>query len=92
MRNERSGTTKTNRQSLERPVCPDHGLALLVGRTLGTVQYRYCRVEGCKQSRVTSREHSPHKRWPARNNPSPRNDNQESSSGTRTNAHPGSAD
>ena len=55
-------TTRRNQQSaLTRPLCPVHGLALLVGRTVGTVQYRYCRVPGCHESRTTLREKSPHK-------------------------------
>jgi hypothetical protein len=37
------------------PRCPIHDLPLLVGRTLREVQYRYCRVDGCKQSQRTFR-------------------------------------
>ena len=45
---------------LERPVCPVHGLAMLVGRTVDDLQYRYCRVDGCGASCTTLRRSAPH--------------------------------
>lgn len=53
----------------DRPLCPIHGLAMLVGRTIQDVQYRYCRVEGCTQSCITMRARSPHKFRADRCNP-----------------------
>ncbi|MSR59519.1 MAG: hypothetical protein EXS05_18065 [Planctomycetaceae bacterium] len=44
-----------NRPRCQRPVCPAHGVPLLVGRTYGDVQYRYCTIEGCKHSICTKR-------------------------------------
>ena len=37
---------------------------MLVGRTVGAVQYRYCTVEGCDCAVTTYRSDAPHKRWP----------------------------
>lgn len=37
---------------------------MLVGRTVGSVQYRYCKVEGCNCATTTFRSDAPHKRWP----------------------------
>lgn len=37
------------------PLCPEHGVPLLVGRVVRRVQYRYCPVEGCRQSARTWR-------------------------------------
>lgn len=37
---------------------------MLVGRTVGCVQYRYCTVEGCSCATTTFRSDAPHKRWP----------------------------
>lgn len=39
----------------QRPVCPIHGVPLLVGRTRGRVQYRYCTIAGCHASMRTRR-------------------------------------
>lgn len=41
------------------PICPVHGVQLLVGRTVGTVQYRYCPVSGCHESARTRRALNP---------------------------------
>lgn len=43
-----------NRQP--RPVCPIHGVPLLVGRTRGRIQYRYCTISGCHESIRTRRQ------------------------------------
>ncbi|MFM8218760.1 MAG: hypothetical protein ACKOJF_07535, partial [Planctomycetaceae bacterium] len=45
----------------ERPCCPVHAGPMLVGRTVGRVQYRYCRVPGCRESCTTLRALHPHK-------------------------------
>ena len=37
---------------------------MLVGRTVGAVQYRYCTVAGCDCAVTTYRSDAPHKRWP----------------------------
>jgi len=37
---------------------------MLVGRTVGAVQYRYCTVAGCTCAVTTFRSDAPHKRWP----------------------------
>lgn len=52
---------------LTRPLCPEHGVSLLVKRTVGAVQYRYCQVPGCRHSMTTHRSFAPHKRWPREN-------------------------
>lgn len=65
----RHATGARSGRGAERPVCSRHGLAMLVGRTVGSLQYRYCRVQGCQESQVTSRDAAPHKRWPPRNDP-----------------------
>jgi hypothetical protein len=39
-----------------RPVCPLHDVPLLVGRTRGRIQYRYCPVAGCHESIRTVRQ------------------------------------
>lgn len=39
------------------PLCPEHGVPLLVGRVMRQVQYRYCPIEGCRQSARTKRIH-----------------------------------
>lgn len=33
------------------PVCPEHGVAMVVGSTRTHVRYYYCPVAGCSQSR-----------------------------------------
>ncbi|MFN0051314.1 MAG: hypothetical protein ACKV0T_03935 [Planctomycetales bacterium] len=38
-----------------RPRCPHHDVPMLVGRTKGKLQYRYCNVPGCDESRRTRR-------------------------------------
>lgn len=43
------------KQRRSRPRCPVHLTQLLVGRTLGTLQYRYCPVPGCRMSLRTRR-------------------------------------
>lgn len=45
-----------------RPHCPIHGVQLLVGRTVGMVQYRYCTVPGCQESARTERKLRPDRR------------------------------
>lgn len=62
----RRGRGRTQR-GLVRPRCPEHGGEMLVGRTVGCVQYRYCRVEGCGCAATTFRSDAPHKRWPPAN-------------------------
>ena len=37
------------------PLCPVHGVRMLVGHASPTRQYRYCRVPGCTQSQQSSR-------------------------------------
>ena len=37
------------------PLCPVHGVPMLVGHASRTRQYRYCRVPGCAQSQQNSR-------------------------------------
>jgi hypothetical protein len=37
------------------PLCPVHGVRMLVGHASPTHQYRYCRVPGCTQSQQSSR-------------------------------------
>lgn len=32
------------------PVCPKHGVPMLVNRTKGDVRYCYCPVPGCRES------------------------------------------
>ncbi len=59
----RRGRARTQR-GLVRPRCPVHGGEMLVGRTVGCVQYRYCTVEGCPSAVTTFRSDAPHKRWP----------------------------
>ena len=59
-RRGRGGTQR----GLVRPRCPEHGGEMLVGRTVGSVQYRYCTVEGCTCATTTFRSDAPHKRWP----------------------------
>jgi hypothetical protein len=59
----RRGRGRTQR-GLVRPRCPEHGGEMLVGRTVGSVQYRYCTVEGCPCATTTFRSDAPHKRWP----------------------------
>lgn len=49
---------------LVRPRCAEHDRELLVGRTVGAVQYRYCPVPGCCSAETTFRGDAPHKRWP----------------------------
>lgn len=61
--------SRRGRPVYERPRCPVHGLAMLVGRTIQDVQYRYCRFEGCTHSCVTLRARSPHKYRADRCNP-----------------------
>ena len=51
-------------RGLVRPRCPEHGGEMLVGRTVGAVQYRYCTVAGCDCAVTTYRSDAPHKRWP----------------------------
>lgn len=51
-------------RGLVRPRCPQHGGEMLVGRTVGSVQYRYCTVAGCNCAVTTFRSDAPHKRWP----------------------------
>jgi hypothetical protein len=53
-----------SQRGLVRPRCPEHGGEMLVGRTVGCVQYRYCTVEGCPCAVTTFRSDAPHKRWP----------------------------
>jgi len=45
----------------DRPRCPVHDVPMLVKRTIQSVQYRYCPVAGCHQSRRTQRSLHPHK-------------------------------
>ena len=45
----------------DRPCCPVHAVPMLVGRTVGRVQYRYCQVPGCRESCTTLRALHPHK-------------------------------
>jgi hypothetical protein len=45
-----------------RPHCPVHNVQLLVGRTVGAVQYRYCTVPGCHESIRTERKLKPDRR------------------------------
>jgi hypothetical protein len=59
----RRGRGRTQR-GLVRPRCPEHGGEMLVGRTVGSVQYRYCTVDGCPCATTTFRSDAPHKRWP----------------------------
>ena len=37
------------------PVCPEHGIPMLVGRVVRRLQYRYCPIQGCSQSARTRR-------------------------------------
>ena len=37
------------------PLCPVHGVSMLVRRTMGEVQYRYCSAPGCRESTRTRR-------------------------------------
>lgn len=39
----------------QRPLCPVHGLPMNVNRTLGELQYRYCPVPDCRESKRTLR-------------------------------------
>ncbi len=43
-------------------LCPVHGVQLLVGRTVGALQYRYCTVTGCHESARTKRKLNPEQR------------------------------
>ena len=45
-----------------RPTCPVHGLPMLVRCVVEFVQYRYCQVEGCRESTQTMRKKSTHRR------------------------------
>lgn len=38
-----------------KPTCPLHGVPLLVQRVVRRLQYRYCPVEGCRESARTKR-------------------------------------
>ena len=37
------------------PLCPEHGVPMLVGRVVRRLQYRYCPIPGCPQSARTMR-------------------------------------
>ncbi|MGE5194924.1 MAG: hypothetical protein ACM3U2_20725 [Deltaproteobacteria bacterium] len=37
------------------PLCPVHGVRMLVGHASRTRQYRYCRVAGCSETRQVNR-------------------------------------
>lgn len=38
-----------------RPLCPVHGKPMNVGRVIGARQYRYCPIDGCRESTQTFR-------------------------------------
>jgi hypothetical protein len=37
------------------PLCPVHGVPMLVGHASRTRQYRYCRVSGCRETWQSNR-------------------------------------
>ena len=37
------------------PLCPEHGVPMLVGRVVRRLQYRYCPIQNCCQSARTLR-------------------------------------
>ena len=47
---------KRKRKTRQAPLCPAHEVAMLVGRVIGPLQYRYCPVAGCRESAQTLRE------------------------------------
>jgi hypothetical protein len=44
----------------ERPLCPVHKVPMNVNRTLGELQYRYCPVPDCNESKRTLRRRPAH--------------------------------
>jgi len=46
---------KCKRKTPPPPVCPVHGVRMLVGHASRTRQYRYCTVAGCGESRRVDR-------------------------------------
>jgi hypothetical protein len=47
---------RSRRNFVAPPLCPEHGVSMRVGRTVGQVQYRYCMHPGCTQSCRTIRQ------------------------------------
>ncbi|MFN9373854.1 MAG: hypothetical protein ACK6D3_18375 [Planctomycetaceae bacterium] len=74
---------RRTQRGLARPRCPRHGGEMLVGRTVGSVQYRYCTVTGCNCAVTTFRSDAPHKRWPpASHSGGPRREREPRNDGT----------
>lgn len=52
---EREPKPRRKYRTKPQPVCPVHGVPMLVGSTQGEVRYCYCPVEDCKESTAQSR-------------------------------------